>query len=68
MYFGGIFFLQTLHSPLTIAFIHSSVSHNSHQAPHCKVRFVYECFRTLQPGVPLMALHGKHKQARRTFT
>lgn len=33
-----------------------------------QVRFAYECFRTLQPGVPLMALHGKHKQARRTFT
>lgn len=29
---------------------------------------MYECFRTLQPGVPLLALHGKHKQARRTFT
>lgn len=33
-----------------------------------QVRFVYECFRGLQPGVPLMCLHGKHKQARRTST
>ena len=33
-----------------------------------QVRFAYECLRTLQPGVPLMALHGKHKQARRTHT
>lgn len=33
-----------------------------------KVRFAYECLRTLQPGVPLLALHGKHKQARRTLT
>ena len=31
-----------------------------------QVRYVYECFRCMQPGVPLMALHGKIKQARRT--
>ena len=33
-----------------------------------QVRFAYECFRSLQPGVPLLALHGKHKQAKRTAT
>ena len=32
----------------------------------CKqVRFVYESFRHLQPGVPLLQLHGKQKQTRR---
>jgi ATP-dependent RNA helicase DDX10/DBP4 len=31
-----------------------------------QVRFVYECFRCMQPGTPLLALHGKIKQARRT--
>ena len=32
----------------------------------CKqVRFVYESFRHLQPGIPLMQLHGKQKQTRR---
>ncbi|WBW73246.1 ATP-dependent RNA helicase Hca4 [Schizosaccharomyces osmophilus] len=33
----------------------------------CKqVRFVFETFRRLRPGVPLMHLHGKQKQASRT--
>lgn len=27
-----------------------------------QVRFVYECFRGMQPGIPLTALHGKIKQ------
>eukprot|EP00842_Homolaphlyctis_polyrhiza_P000191 jgi/Hompol1/1172/HPOL_003007-RA len=32
----------------------------------CKqVRFVFETFCKLQPGVPLMCLHGKQKQAKR---
>lgn len=32
----------------------------------CKqVRFVYEAFRHLRPGVPLMHLHGKQKQMQR---
>jgi len=32
----------------------------------CKqVRFLYECFRQLRPGVPLMHLHGKQKQMQR---
>jgi len=31
-----------------------------------QVRYVHACFRALQPGVPLLALHGKIKQARRT--
>ncbi|CAE7796442.1 DBP4, partial [Symbiodinium microadriaticum] len=30
------------------------------------VRFVHECFRGMQPGIPLTALHGKIKQDRRT--
>ena len=30
-----------------------------------QVRFVYECFRHLQPGVPLMHLHGRQKQGGR---
>lgn len=29
-----------------------------------QVRFVYECFRCMQPGTPLLALHGKIKQMR----
>jgi ATP-dependent RNA helicase DDX10/DBP4 len=34
----------------------------------CKqVRFVYEGLRRMRPGVPLMALHGKVKPARRNF-
>ena len=33
----------------------------------CKeVRFAYETFRQMRPGVPLMALHGKIKQIKRT--
>ena len=33
----------------------------------CKqVRFVYECFRRLRPGVPLLHLHGNQKQATRS--
>ena len=30
-----------------------------------QVRFVYECFRHLQPGVPLLHLHGRQKQTAR---
>lgn len=30
-----------------------------------QVRFVYECFRHLQPGIPLMHLHGRQKQGGR---
>ena len=32
-----------------------------------QVRFVYDCVRGMQPGVPLSALHGKIKQERRTL-
>ena len=32
-----------------------------------QVRFVYECFRSMQPGIPLIALHGKIKQEKRTI-
>ncbi len=32
-----------------------------------QVRFVYECFRAMQPGIPLSCLHGKIKQDRRTM-
>lgn len=32
-----------------------------------QVRFVYECFCGMQPGIPLSALHGKVKQQRRTM-
>ena len=32
----------------------------------CKqVKFIYEAFRRLRPGIPLMALYGKQKQPRR---
>lgn len=35
----------------------------------CKqVRFVFEAFRRLQPGVPLLHLHGKQKQSARLDT
>jgi ATP-dependent RNA helicase DDX10/DBP4 len=35
----------------------------------CKqVRYVYETFKRFRPGVPLMSLFGKQKQARRTAT
>lgn len=30
-----------------------------------QVRYVYETFRTLQPGIPLLHLHGKQKQSAR---
>ncbi|AOW00924.1 ATP-dependent RNA helicase DBP4 [Yarrowia lipolytica] len=30
-----------------------------------QVRYVYETFRTLQPGIPLLHLHGKQKQGAR---
>ena len=30
-----------------------------------QVRFMYEAFCKMQPGVPLLALHGKYKQAKR---
>ena len=34
----------------------------------CKqVRFAFEVYRRMRPGVPLMALHGKVKQAKRMF-
>ena len=33
-----------------------------------QVRFVYESFRHLQPGIPLMHLHGRQKQAQRLDT
>ena len=33
----------------------------------CKeVRFVYESFKVLHPGVPIMEIHGKQKQTKRT--
>ena len=33
----------------------------------CKeVRFVYESFKVLHPGVPIMEIHGKQKQSKRT--
>jgi ATP-dependent RNA helicase DDX10/DBP4 len=32
-----------------------------------QVRFVFECFRGMQPGIPLTALHGKVKQEKRTL-
>ena len=32
-----------------------------------QVRFVYECFRHMQPGITLCALHGKIKQEKRTI-
>ncbi|KAF2238964.1 DEAD-domain-containing protein [Viridothelium virens] len=30
-----------------------------------QVRFVYECFRRMQPGIPLLHLHGRQKQTAR---
>ena len=30
-----------------------------------KVKFVYEAFRRLRPGIPLMALYGRQKQLKR---
>lgn len=33
-----------------------------------QVHFVYETFRTLQPGISLMKLHGRQKQTARTET
>jgi ATP-dependent RNA helicase DDX10/DBP4 len=32
-----------------------------------QVRFAFECFRSMQPGITLCALHGKIKQERRTL-
>lgn len=33
-----------------------------------QVQFTYETFRTLQPGIPLMKLYGRHKQTSRLET
>lgn len=33
-----------------------------------EVRFLYESFRRMKPGVPLLQLHGKQKQTMRTHT
>jgi ATP-dependent RNA helicase DDX10/DBP4 len=33
----------------------------------CQVRFTYDCFSSMQPGIALTALHGKIKQERRTI-
>ncbi|KAK8801136.1 hypothetical protein WA158_001906 [Blastocystis sp. Blastoise] len=34
----------------------------------CKeVRFFYECFRRMKPGIPLMELQGRQKQTMRTY-
>ena len=30
-----------------------------------QVKFIYESFRRLRPGIPLMALYGKQKQLKR---
>jgi len=32
-----------------------------------QVRYVYECFRGMQPGIPLTCLHGKIKQEKRSL-
>jgi ATP-dependent RNA helicase DDX10/DBP4 len=32
-----------------------------------QVRYAFECVRGMQPGIPLIALHGKIKQERRTM-
>ena len=32
---------------------------------HHQVKFIYESFRRLRPGIPLMALYGKQKQLKR---
>ena len=40
------------HSPSIISFFH-------------QVKFIYESFRRLRPGIPLMALYGKQKQLKR---
>ena len=33
-----------------------------------EVRFLYESFKCMKPGVPLLQLHGKQKQTMRTHT
>ncbi|KAF1989272.1 DEAD-domain-containing protein [Aulographum hederae CBS 113979] len=48
-------FLQTTKKNKTIVFLSSGK----------QVRFVYESFRRMQPGVPLLHLHGGQKQAQR---
>ena len=32
---------------------------------YLKVKFIYEAFRRLRPGVPLLALYGKQNQVKR---
>lgn len=39
--------------------------HTHPQTPLCQVRFLFEAFRKLRPGVPLRALHGKMNQLKR---
>lgn len=33
-----------------------------------EVRFLYEAFRRMKPGIPLLHIHGKQKQTMRTYT
>ncbi|KAI9652776.1 MAG: ATP-dependent RNA helicase dbp4 [Alyxoria varia] len=48
-------FLQSAKKSKTLVFLSSGK----------QVRFVFEAFRRLQPGVPLMHLHGRQKQSAR---
>eukprot|EP00049_Salpingoeca_infusionum_P018497 m.357473 g.357473 ORF g.357473 m.357473 type:complete len:850 (+) comp17855_c0_seq1:1828-4377(+) len=48
-------FIKTHTKQKTIVFVSSGK----------QVRFIYETFRRVQPGVPLMELHGKQKQLKR---
>ncbi|PSK48393.1 ATP-dependent RNA helicase dbp4 [Elsinoe australis] len=48
-------FLQTTKKAKILVFLSSGK----------QVRFVYEAFRRMQPGIPLLHLHGRHKQKAR---
>lgn len=48
-------FLQTVKKAKTLVFLSAGK----------QVRFVYESFRRMQPGVPLLHLHGRQKQHQR---
>lgn len=49
------------------SFIKTHLKHKTiiFMSTYRQVRFIFEAFCTMQPGVPLMCLHGKHKQAKR---
>ena len=70
--FSFLLYSKFIRTFFSFYFIHSNyfLSFHSNLLLFCvflQVRFVFELFRGMQPGMPLTALHGKIKQERRTM-